>query len=150
MVNSRQILRLRSGQVLSDGLPIVPSEVDDGLEVRCEAFDEPHHLDIAIGFPFQLATGADVIEVTIDIQLQKITRVLKRSSSFLKSGMGKTYLVKIKGIDKGINEASGVILRDVVVQGFGEEDDLVPDETFDMFHSLPRSRQMGELSLLSH
>jgi len=37
--------------------PVVPSEISDGLEIGREAFDEPHQLDNAVGFTFELARG---------------------------------------------------------------------------------------------
>ena len=49
----------------TDGLPIVPAEIGDGFEVGCELLDEPHDFDVAVGFPFQLTAGADVVEIAI-------------------------------------------------------------------------------------
>ena len=68
---------------LTNGLPVVPSEVGDGLEIGREAFDEPHDLDVTMRFPFQLSAGADAVEVSIEIELEKITRMIRRSSGFL-------------------------------------------------------------------
>jgi hypothetical protein len=44
-------------------------------------------------FSFQLPTGADAIEVAIDIELQEITRIVRRSSGFLENGMGEAHLI---------------------------------------------------------
>jgi len=44
---------------LADGFAIVFAKVGDGLEVRGELAQEPNQLQVAAGFPFQQATGAD-------------------------------------------------------------------------------------------
>jgi hypothetical protein len=76
--------------------------------------------------------------------------VIRRSSGFLQDGMGEPHLVQIKGIYERVDEANGAILRDVVIQGVWKEGHLIPVETFDVLHGVPRSRQREGLSLLSH
>jgi hypothetical protein len=130
-----------SGQAQTDGFPIVPSEVGDGLEVRYEAFDKPHHLGIAMGFPFRLTAGADAVEVAIEIELKQITGVVWRETGFLENGMGEPHLLKIEPIDEGIDNADRVVLGEVVIQGIQKEGYLIPAKAFDMFHREPRSSE---------
>ena len=76
--------------------------------------------------------------------------MIRRTAGFLENGVGEAHLVQIKGIDESIDETDGVLLGDVIIKSFRKEDHLIPAETFDMLHSVPRSRQRGGLSLLSH
>jgi len=64
--------------------------------------------------------------------------------------MGESHLFQIKGVEECVDKASGIILRDVVIPGIGEEGHLIPIGTFDMLYGVPHSRQRGGLSLLSH
>jgi len=134
----------------ADGLAVIPSEVCDGLEIGRETFDEPHDFDVAMRFPFQLTAGAYAVEIAIEVELQEITRVIRRSTGILENSMGETHLIQVKGVEECVDKANGAFLRDVIIESFREEGHLIPIETFDMLHGVPRSRQRGGLSLLSH
>lgn len=126
---------------LADGFPIMSSKVGEGLQVGRQAFDEVHDLDVAMRLFFQVPTGSDAIEVTITVELQQITRMVRRSSGFLEGGMGESNGVQVRVIDEGIDKADRVLLGDVLVQGFRKEGHLVAVKAFDMLHGVPRSRQ---------
>jgi len=53
----------QDGCMANEGFsPVVPSEISDGLEIGREAFDEPHQLDNAVGFTFELARGTSLLK----------------------------------------------------------------------------------------
>jgi len=48
--------------------------------------------------------------------------------------MGEAQILEVKGVNEGIDEADGVLLGDVVIQGFGEKGHLVSISALDMPH----------------
>jgi hypothetical protein len=85
----------------ADGLPIVPSVGGNAHEIRGEAFDEPHYLNGAVGFPFQSTAGADTVEVAIEIELEEITGVIRGGSGIRSRLRPSIYILKCLGVDKG-------------------------------------------------
>lgn len=65
---------------LADRFAVAFAEVGDGLEVGGELAQEPNQLEVAAGFPFKQATGADAVEVAVDVELEQRARVLGRSA----------------------------------------------------------------------
>jgi hypothetical protein len=61
-----------------DGSAIVTAEIGDGLMVRSETPDQPHDLDIAFAFAFQPSRRSDLVEVAVNVELQKIARIVSR------------------------------------------------------------------------
>lgn len=45
--------------------------IGNGLEVRRQSIEQPHHLNIALRFPLQTATRLNTVEITVVIELQK-------------------------------------------------------------------------------
>ena len=60
--------------------------------------------------------------------------MIRRSAGFRRDGMGEAQILEVEGIDEGIDEADGVLLGDVVIQGFGEKGHLVSISALDMPH----------------
>jgi hypothetical protein len=111
-------------------------------EVGSEAFDEPHDLQVAMGFSFQHAAactgqarGADAIEVAIKVELQKIAGMVWGTSSLLEDGVPETELPEIKRVDIGVDEAHGVVLGDEIIECFGEKRQLVSGCALNVTHA---------------
>jgi hypothetical protein len=94
-----------------------------------------------------LAAGADAVEVAVDEQTEKVGWVVRWAPQVIGNGMGETQLLQIEGSHEGVDEADGVLLADVVIEGFREEGHLVPIHTFDMAHLASPSGHGGEHDL---
>lgn len=44
---------------------VVLAKIGNGLEIRSQSAQQPHHLDIALALGFQAPGGADALEVTV-------------------------------------------------------------------------------------
>ena len=44
---------------------VVLAKISNGLEIRCQSAQQPHHLDIALALGFQASGGADALKVTV-------------------------------------------------------------------------------------
>jgi hypothetical protein len=49
-------------------------------------------------------------------------------------GVRKAEALEVEGVDEGIDEADGVILGDVIIQGFGKQGELVSIGALDVLH----------------
>ena len=56
---------------ITDAFAVIVTEVGDGLEVRGELSCEPHQFNIALRFALQFQTRLDLVQVTVDVDLQK-------------------------------------------------------------------------------
>jgi hypothetical protein len=121
----------------ADGLGVVLAEVSDSLEVGRQTAQEPHEFNISIGISLELAAGADAVEVTVDVEAQEVGRVVGRTSPLKGDSMGEVQAFQVERGDEGVDEADGVVLADVVVEGFREEGQLVPVVAFDVPHPPP-------------
>ena len=94
-----------------------------------------------------MAAGANAVEVTVDVEPKEVGRVVWGAAQLLGNGVGEAQFHQIEGGHEGVDEADGVLLADIVVQGFREEGHLIPVAAFDMAHWLPPRGQGNELDL---
>jgi hypothetical protein len=64
-----------------DGSAVVAPEISNRLVVGRETADEPHHLDVALALALEAARRADLVEVTVDVELQQVARIIARPAS---------------------------------------------------------------------
>jgi hypothetical protein len=102
----------------------MPGTVLDPNEYRCEPAQQPHQLNIAMRLVLYFTAGTNLVQISIDVQLQQITRLIGRPTCFLGSGRLKTQRLQIQAIDIDINATNGVRIVKVVVYTFGEKPDL--------------------------
>jgi hypothetical protein len=119
---------------VADRLAIIPAEIGDGLEIGCEASQQPHHFHIAVGFAFQLPAGPHTVEIAIEVELEQVTRVVWGTTGFLENGMPETELLQIERPHIDVDEAHRVFLRDVIVERFGEKCELISIVSLKMVH----------------
>ena len=72
-----------------------------------------------------LAAGTNLLEIPIDVQLQQVCRRVARTSCSLGDSMGKPQGHKIKALDVGIDKPNRVVVRTVLIDPFGNQQDLI-------------------------
>src|SRR3990170_730477 len=117
------------------------ADLADGLEVGRKTLEEPHEFQVTPSFSLEQATRSKAVEVAVDIELEQVGGVVGRAASVLEDGMGEGQGGKIQGIDEGVQEADGVVLGDVVIEGLREESELVSVGSFDVLHPRPPDGQ---------
>lgn len=58
-------------------------------EVRRQAAQEPHQLHVPVGFSFQVAAGANAVEVAVDVEPKKVGWIVWGASQLMGNGMGE-------------------------------------------------------------
>ena len=92
------------------------AEVGNGLEVGRQSTGQPHHFDVALRLALQPTAGRDAVQVAVDVELEQHRRVVRRPPGRRRIGAGKTQLLQIQLVDKGVDRAHRIIFGDVVVQ----------------------------------
>jgi hypothetical protein len=87
----------------------------DGLVVRRQFLQQPHHFHVAARLAFQQPTRSHPIQVTIHVQLQQIARMIGRSSVDGSDHARKPQRLQIKLIHKGIDKTNWIFHGDVLV-----------------------------------
>ncbi|MDP9663473.1 UNVERIFIED_ORG: hypothetical protein J2W16_001180 [Pseudomonas cremoricolorata] len=95
---------------------VVLAKIGDGLEVRFESVDQPHHLDAALAFGFQTPGRANTLEISIKVEFELIGGVVCGAPSRLGLGCVKTELTQIEFGDIQVDYLQEVIFRDQLLQ----------------------------------
>src|SRR3954447_11663364 len=73
----------------AEGLVVDAAEIRYGLEVGLQMAEKPDHLDSAVGLGFQAAAGAGAVQITVDVELQQISRRVARTARRLRNRADK-------------------------------------------------------------
>ena len=63
-----------------EGVPVVLAKIRNGLEVGSQATQQPDHFQIAGGLRLEPPAGAHPIDVSINVELKQIGRIVTRSA----------------------------------------------------------------------
>lgn len=99
-----------------EGRAILPAKVGDSLEVRRQPLQQPEHFKVAMAFPLQLARGANLVQIAIQVQLQQVRRIVRRSPRTLRLRLGKAQPGHIDPIHPEVDDTDQMILRNQLVQ----------------------------------
>src|SRR6266545_2979632 len=120
---------------LLDRLEVIFAKIGDRLEIRRELFEQPHELNIASRLAFEETRGAQSVEIAIDIQLEQISWMVGGTATWCSHGAEKAELVKLKLINKGINEADWIVVGDIFIERRRKEYECVTLDALDMRHA---------------
>lgn len=93
----------------SDRVTVHTRELCDGLVVGIEPSKQPHEFDVANALHFQPPRRTDLVEVAIQIQLQKIPWIVAGPTGFGGLRAIKTKLAHCQFVDEGIYDAADVV-----------------------------------------
>ena len=77
--------------------------------------EQPDHLDIAMGLGFQAAAGAGTVQITVDVELQQISRRVARTTRRLRNRADKPKRREVQPVDKCLDEPHRIVSSDVIV-----------------------------------
>ena len=72
-----------------EGRAVVAPEIGDRLEVRPQVPQQPDHFEIAIGLRLQPAARSHPVQISVDVELQKVARRIARTTGRLRHDTGK-------------------------------------------------------------
>src|SRR5690348_9733997 len=110
--------------------PVLPAEIADRPIARPKPFEQPDQLKIAPGFALKSARGADPVQVSVNVQLEQVPRMIGRlPSSAAGAGMPKPSLSNIDRAPVSINRPHRIITPDIVLDPGRKEVRLLPTDT---------------------
>ena len=87
-----------------EGVPVVLPKIRNGLEVGSQATQQPHHFQIARGLRLEPPAGAHPIDVSINVELQQIGRIVARPARVLRLNAPETRCLQVTLINEHLNE----------------------------------------------
>jgi hypothetical protein len=81
---------------------------------------QPHHLDIASGFPFEPPARLHPVQIAINVKLQENRGVVRGPTSRRRLHPLKAHLGQIERIDKHVDHANRVALVNEIIEAFGQ------------------------------
>src|SRR5690349_12024239 len=72
------------------GVPVLLAEISDSFEIRIHPAQQPDQLQIAPRLGFQPPAGANPVEVAIEVKLEQIGRMIRRTPGSCRLRMGET------------------------------------------------------------
>ncbi len=85
-----------------------------------------------MGLRFQPSARANTIQITVNVELQKICRVITRTTSRFRLNALKPSLFEIELVDKGIDKPNQVVGTHIIVDRLGQQQRLGPVHAFNM------------------
>src|SRR6266478_2375878 len=109
-------------------------ELGNGLVVRRQPSQQPHQLDIAPTLRLQPSRGTDLLEITVQIELQQITRIVARPPGVGCLGAFKSQIRHVQPIHKRIDHPAHMIVRNQFFQTYGKQRALLPSLSLYISH----------------
>src|SRR5512132_2772762 len=97
-------------------MSVVLAKVRNGLEVGSQATQQPDHFQIACGLRLKPPAGAHPIEVSINVELKQIGRIVARSARVLRLNAPETGFLQITLINERLNETHWIFPKASVVK----------------------------------
>lgn len=91
-----------------------PREIDR-LEVRPQVSQQPDHFEIAMGLRLQPAARSHPVQISVNVELQKVARRIARTTGRLRHDTGKPGGGKVKPFNKRVDEPYRIVRGDVIV-----------------------------------
>jgi hypothetical protein len=113
---------------------VVLAKVGDGFEVRTHAPQQPHDLQIAPGLPFEPPTGPHPIQVSINIQLQQVPRIVRRTPRPSRPRPLKTQGVHLQRVHKHIDDAHRRVRPHILLHTCRQQLRLSPVHSLNVAH----------------
>ena len=79
-------------------LPVCHAEVRDGAKVRLQPVQQKPQLHIPPAFPHEIPGRADLVHVAVEIQLQQVAGMVRRSARPRRHGVAKPHLLQIQAV----------------------------------------------------
>jgi hypothetical protein len=107
----------------------------NGLEVGSQATQQPDHLQIACGLRLEPPAGAHPIDVSINVELQQIGRIVARSTRVFRLNAPETGFLQVTLINERLNETHGIFSTDVIINCSRQKQSLVAVSALNMLHA---------------
>jgi hypothetical protein len=128
-LRSKYLTSLAEARQFSTGLLPCRRMIFANIRPRFERWSEPaqqpHHLHMTMCLVRYCTAGTQLVQVSIDVELQQLTRLIGRPTCFLGSGILKPQSLQMQAIDIDIHDTNGVRIVTVVIDHFGEKPDLI-------------------------
>jgi hypothetical protein len=118
----------------AESLVVDAAEIGDRFEVRLEVTQQPNNFDIPMRLRFQPTARADAVEVAVNVELQKICGRVAWAAGHFGLHTNETRGGEVQPVNEGVDEADGVVLADIFVQQFGQQQCLESVVTGDVRH----------------
>jgi hypothetical protein len=77
---------------------------------------QPDHLDVAMGFGFQATTGPNAVQITVDVEFQKVSGRVARPTRRLRCHANEPRRGQIQSVDEGFDKTNRVLRADILVE----------------------------------
>lgn len=103
-----------------------PAKVGDGFVIRFQVPQQPDHFDVAVRLGFQPTARSHSIQISIQVELQQIGRIVTGTTRPLGLDAEKSGRLQIQPIDEGLDEPNRVAQANVIVHHFSQKQHLRP------------------------
>jgi hypothetical protein len=116
-------------------MPVVLAKIRDGLEVGSQAPQQPDHFQIAGGLRLEPPAGAHPIDVSINVELQQIGRIVARPARVFRLNAPETGCLQVTLINERFNETHRIFSTDVIINCYWQKQSLVAVAALNMLHA---------------
>ncbi len=107
--------------------PVLLTELGNRAVAGRKLLEQPNELEITLRLPLKTARGADLIEIAVKIQLQKVGRIVRRlARSPTGIGMTKPELLHIERGNVSLNRTHRIVRSDIIFNPWRQKTRLLP------------------------
>jgi hypothetical protein len=116
----------KAGADLADSKAVVFAEIGDDLIVGDKPPQKPHDFEIAASLAFKAAAGVNLIEITVDVELQQNGRMIGRQAGSSGRNPIEAKPGQIERLHKRIDRANWIAPRDKIIKALRDQRCLTP------------------------
>ena len=107
--------------------PVLLAELGDGAIAGHQMLHQPDQFQIAAGLALQAARRPDPVEIAVKIELQQITRMVRRlPCTAARSGMTEAKLPKLKRCNKSFDHSNRIVASHIIFHTRRQQARLMP------------------------
>ena len=103
--------------------------------VGSQATQQPDHFQIAGGLRLEPPAGAHPIDVSINVELEQIRRIVARSARVFRLNAPEPGCLQVTLINERLNEAHRIFSTDVIINCYWQKQSLVTVAALYMLHA---------------
>ena len=131
-------------------LPVRHAEVRDGAEIRLQPVQQKPQFHIPPALPHEIPGGADLVHISIEIQLQQIAEMIRRTARPRGHGVPKPHFLQIQAVHEHLDEPRRAVPRHLVLDAPHAHGHLAAVCPNNKAHKIPSLTSASYICIIRH
>ena len=137
-------------EYLPDQLSVFLSEVRDGAEIRLQPVQQKPQFHISSAFPHELSGRADFVQIAVEIQLQQVAGMIRRTPRPRGHGVPEPQTIQLQTLYKYLDEPRRALPRHLILHAPHAHRHLTAVPSHDIPHQIPSMSNASHIYIIRH